>query len=88
MSEDTLGCKPEIHYPCQWQYRLIGEERNAMVAAVGKVVDMAACVIADGNVSTGGRYLSLTVETTVADEAERLRLYQRFADDPAVKMVL
>ncbi|MCL2458029.1 MAG: DUF493 domain-containing protein [Desulfobulbus sp.] len=88
MNGGACGCKPEIHYPCRWQYRLIGEERSAIVAAIGKVVDMAACVIADGNVSTGGRYLSLTVETTVADEAERLRLYQRFAADPAVKVVL
>ena len=88
MNENSRGCTPEIHYPCRWQYRLIGEERSAMVAAIGKVVDMAACVIADGNLSTGGRYLSLTVEITVTDDAERLRLYQQFAADPAVKMVL
>jgi len=88
MNESTLGCKPEIHYPCRWQYRLIGEERKAMVAAINKVVDTDVCVIADGNVSTGGRYLSLTVEITVTDDAERLRLYQQFAADPAVKVVL
>ncbi|MDR2549372.1 MAG: DUF493 domain-containing protein [Desulfobulbus sp.] len=88
MNEDIRGCKPEIHYPCRWQFRLIGEERNAMVAAIGRVVDLAACAIADGNVSTGGRYLSVIVETTVDDEAERLRLYRQFADDPAVKVVL
>jgi len=49
---------------------------------------MTACVISDGNLSTGGRYLSLTVEIIVTDDAERLRLYQQFAADPAVKMVL
>ncbi|WP_310599865.1 DUF493 domain-containing protein [Desulfobulbus sp.] len=88
MNEDRHGCKPEIHYPCRWQFRLIGEERGAVVAAIGRVVDLAACAIADGNVSAGGRYLSVVVETTVADEAERLRLYRQFADDPAVKVVL
>ncbi|MCL2789069.1 MAG: DUF493 domain-containing protein [Desulfobulbus sp.] len=88
MNTSNSGCKPEIHYPCRWQFRLIGEERAAMVAAVGTVVDISACEIADGNVSSGGRYLSVTVETTVADEAERLRLYQQFAADPAVRAVL
>ncbi|MCL1979788.1 MAG: DUF493 domain-containing protein [Proteobacteria bacterium] len=90
MNEDEKidGCKPEIDYPCRWQYRLIGEERHAMVAAIGRIKDMAGCAIVDGNVSSGGRYLSLTVETTVADEAERMRLYQQFGADPAIKVVL
>jgi putative lipoic acid-binding regulatory protein len=88
MNKDNSGCKPEINYPCQWQFRLIGEERSAMMAAIGAAVDISACEISDGNVSSGGRYLSVIVETTVADEAERLDLYQRFAVHPAIKLVL
>ncbi|MCL2341261.1 MAG: DUF493 domain-containing protein [Proteobacteria bacterium] len=86
--DNNSGCKPEIQYPCRWQFRLIGEERSAMLAAIGAAVDISACAIADGNISSGGRYLSVLVETTVADDAERLGLYQRFAADPAIKVVL
>ena len=88
MMQNNSGCKPEIQYPCRWQYRLIGEERTAIIAAVSAVTDITVCVISEGNVSSGGRYLSLSVEMTVNDEAERLRLYQRFAADPAIRVVL
>lgn len=84
----TTGCKPEIHYPCRWQFRLIGEERAAIIQAVHAAVDSAACVVTEGNVSSGGRYLSINVEMTVNDEAERLRLYQQFASNPAIRVVL
>lgn len=82
------GCKPDIHYPCRWQFRLIGEERAAIIEAIQVVVDLSACVITEGNVSSGGRYLSVNLEMKVNDEAERLRLYQQFAANPAIRVVL
>ncbi len=82
------GCKPDIFYPCRWQFRLIGEERAAIIKAVEAVVDLSACAITEGNVSSGGRYLSVNVEMTVNDEAERLRLYQQFAANSAIRVVL
>ena len=88
MNRTICGCKPEIHYPCRWQFRLLGEERAAIIAAIGTVMDISACEISDGNVSSGGRYLSVIMETTVTGEAERLSLYQQFAADPAIKVVL
>ena len=85
---EKSGCTPEIHYPCRWHYRLIGEERAAIMEAIGSLVDIRRCVIDEGNVSSGGRYLSLNLEIIVADEAERLRFYQLFAEDPAIRVVL
>ena len=82
------GCKPNIDYPCLWQYRLIGEDRSAILAAIHATVDVNRCVIAEGNTSSGGRYLSLNLEITVGNEAERLRLYQVFSDHPAIRVVL
>lgn len=84
----TNGCKPNIDYPCQWQYRLIGEDRAAIMAAIHAVVDVNLCVISAGNASSGGRYLSVNLEIRVNNEAERLRLYQLFADHPAIRVVL
>jgi putative lipoic acid-binding regulatory protein len=82
------GCTPDIHYPCQWHYRLIGEDRAAIMEAIRASVDISTCVITEGNVSSGGRYLSINLEVTVGDEAERLRLYQGFAGHPAIRVVL
>ncbi len=82
------GCTPEIHYPCRWHYRLIGEDRTALYRAITTRVSAESCTISEANVSSGGRYCSLNLEVTVRDEAERLNLYQMLAGDPAVRMVL
>lgn len=82
------GCKPNIDYPCQWQYRLIGEDRAAIMEAIHAAVDASLCIISEGNVSSGGRYLSLNLEIMVGNEAERLRLYRLFSDHPAIRVVL
>lgn len=82
------SCKPDIQYPCRWHYRLIGEERTAILEAIRASMDVTTCTIEEGNVSSGGRYCSLNVEITVANEAERLRFYRLFAEHPAVRVVL
>ena len=86
--EELSGCRPEITYPCQWQFRVIGEDRAAMCQAITTWVAASSCTIADANVSSGGRYLSLSLEVMVHDDAERLRLYQLLAAHPAIRMVL
>ncbi|MCI5162041.1 MAG: DUF493 family protein, partial [Candidatus Electrothrix sp. AX5] len=30
------GCKPEIHYPCVWQYKIIGMKRQTVQAALSE----------------------------------------------------
>ena len=89
MHEDN-SCRPEIDYPCPWQYRLIGEDEAAMRAALVESLgeDAERCVLSAGNRSAGGRYLSLQVELIVMNEEERLELYRRMAEHPAIKMVL
>ena len=86
--EEKSGCKPEIHYPCQWQYRVVGEDRAAMHQAITTWISASAYTICDANVSSGGRYLSLSLEVTVNDDTERLSIYQLLAGDPAIRMVL
>lgn len=86
--DENSGCKPEIQYPCQWQYRIIGEDRAAMHQAITTSVAALVCTVTEGNVSSGGRYISLSLEVTVSDDAERLQLYQLLAGHPAIRMVL
>jgi hypothetical protein len=82
------SCKPDIQYPCRWQFRLIGENREAIIDAIHTSVDISACKISEGNASSGGRYLSLNLELTVNDEAERLQIYQVLSKHPAIRVVL
>ena len=85
---ETTGCRPEIDYPCLWQYRLIGSDEAALRAALAACVEVERCVLAPGNRSSGGRYVSLVLELMVASEAERLDLYSRLAAHPDIRMVL
>ncbi len=86
--QEEQGCKPQIQYPCRWQYRVIGEDKAAMEQAILSQVNPEESVITEGNVSSGGRYISLTVEMTVFDEAQRLLVYNLLAAHPSVRMVL
>lgn len=86
--EETSGCAPEIEYPCRWQYRLIGEDRPAMTAAIAELIDEPTLRVTGGNVSATGRYLSLSLEMTVSSDAERLRVYTLLANSPAIRMIL
>lgn len=86
--EEQRGCQPEITYPCLWQYRLIGSDRAAMHQAIAATVAASAGTVAEGNVSSGGRYISLSLEVRVKSEAERLCIYQLLAGHPAIRMVL
>ena len=93
MSDVNKSCaaKPEIQYPCRWQYRLIGEDREAILAAISAAVGingMDLCTIVEGSVSTGGRYRTITLELDIKDEEERLRLYHFFSDHAAIRVVL
>ena len=87
----SCAAKPEIQYPCRWQYRLIGEDRELILAAVCAAVGvngMELCTITEGNVSASGRYCTITLELDIKDEEERLRLYHFFSDYPAIRVVL
>ena len=69
-------------------YRLIGEDRSAIMEAIEATVDVNLCIVSEGNASSGGRYLSLNLEICVDSEAERLRLYRHFSNHPAIRVVI
>ncbi len=81
-------CRPEIAYPCLWQYRLIGEDEALMRAAVAECLEAEPCVLSAGNRSSGGRYVSVQVELMVQSEEERLQTYRLLSEHPHVRMVL
>ena len=86
--EGTEQNKPKIEYPCPWQYRLIGEDADAMRKALSSAVDVGRCIVSEKNRSASGKYVSMEVELIVQNEEERQALYQFLAEHPAIRMVL
>ena len=79
---------PTIDYPCRWQYKIIGESRVEIRRAVELHVRQRPLALADSHVSSGGRYVSMSLEVTVASDEERLVLYRLLAAEPAIRVVL
>ena len=82
------SCTPKIDYPCIWQYKVIGMEREAVLAAISEHVGDVPYSLADSRMSSGGKYISMNLELTVYSDYHRLRLYQVLGDHPDVKVVL
>jgi len=80
--------KPDITYPCTWEYKVIGTDEEKL-----KAVILAACVptvptISLSNVSSKGTYYSLNASLVVEDEEMRLRIFSHIENSPDVKLVI
>ena len=79
---------PEISYPCQWSFTLIGTEEKAVRAAVAECLRAHPYRLAPSRRSRRGKYLSLHLDTEVASEEDRNGLFTALKAMPAIKMVL
>jgi putative lipoic acid-binding regulatory protein len=84
--EGPLG--PLLEYPADYPFKAIGLASEDLAAHVVAVVAAAVPGIAIGEVaargSSGGKYLSVTVNTRLRSEDERRAVYRALAADPRV----
>lgn len=80
--------KPEITYPCDWEYKVIGtsEEKLREVILAACAPDIPSITLA--NVSSKGVYFSLNVSLVVKNEEMRLRIFSHLQNSPDVKIVI
>ena len=88
MQSSEKTCKPKIDYPCPWQYKIIGESGTVIAKLVADQVHEKDYTLTKSNVSSSGRYVSMSLELTVHSEERRLELYRLLAEDTTVKVVL
>ena len=80
--------RPNIDYPTQWTYTVIGVDRSLLEHAIAEVVQERSHQVALSNLSAKGRYVSLSLKLIVLNEEERLRIFEGLRDHPGVKIVL
>ena len=95
MSEEK-NQKPVVDYPCLWGYKVIGLEEESMRGAVNEC--METCLnrnsgdrefeLGMSRSSKGGKYISLSLNLTVQDEAERDAIFQTLTNRPEIVMVI
>ncbi len=79
--------KPDIEYPRQWEYRLIGFDCQAIRGAAAEIISREY-QISPANSSKGGKYHSMRLLLTVDSEETRDGYFRRLQDHPAIKMVI
>jgi putative lipoic acid-binding regulatory protein len=82
------GRKPDIQYPCDWSYQVIGLDEQQLRKAVAEVIGDVKHVLARGNTSSGGKYVSLGLVLQVQDESQRLEIFQRLSAHPSIRFVI
>lgn len=80
--------KPDIDYPTEWQYKIIGSDVNEMLSAVAESIKGLDYEISPSNVSKNEKYFSLNVSLIVPSEVVRDIIFQNLAKHPAIKIVI
>ncbi len=88
--------KPEISYPCPWEYKVIGADDQAVARAVQECVagldgtgaGPRQYELGFSRASNKGKYLSFLLALEVRSEEERNGLFRALSAQPAIVMVI
>lgn len=93
---DANNQKPLVEYPCPWGFKVIGPDEDAMREAVNQCLN--DCLqensgdrefeLGLSRASKGGKYISLSLNLTVLDEAERDSIFAALTGRPEILMVI
>ena len=77
--------RPEITYPCDWEYRIIGENEKRVEILVGEIVKKPYTLEVKNH---KGRFVSLHLVVSVDNEDERNEIYRLLSTHQEVRMVI
>ncbi|PLX48218.1 MAG: hypothetical protein C0613_11570 [Desulfobulbaceae bacterium] len=80
--------KPEINYPCHWQYKVIGTAKHEILEAIACVVGNREHTVCESRSSAKGTYLSMNVEVKVHSEDMRNSIFMELQRHPNLKMII
>lgn len=85
---DSNNKKPNIEYPCDWYYKIIGVDLDEMIKAIELIADGMDYKISSSNVSSKGNYFSLNLRVFVTTEVIRDIIFEKLKANEFIKMVL
>ena len=85
---DSNSKKPNIDYPCNWDYKVIGTDVDEMIKLIEQSVAGMDYKITSSNVSSKGKYFSLNLTVFVNSEVIRDIIFEKLKATEFVKMVL
>ena len=88
MNLDSNNKKPNIIYPCDWEYKVIGTDVDEMIKAIELITEGMKYRMSSSNVSAKGKYFSINLKVLVPSEIIRDIIFAKLKDNEFIKMVL
>ena len=86
---DDNSCeKPEIEYPCEWGYKLIGTDKQKLQECIFDIVGKRDYTTKEGNSSSKGKFHTLNMRCKVESQKDRDAIFKAFSEHEDVKMVI
>ena len=79
--------RPEINYPCEWSYKIIGTNVDKILEAIEGAVSGLKYDVTPSNISKKGNYYSLNLTLTVPNEVVRDLIFQKLDSSDSIKIV-
>lgn len=80
--------KPEIKYPCKWQYKIIGQDVDKMISAVERIVSGFDYEITPSNLSSNEKYYSLNLWVMIPTEFTRNMIFRKLGECGDIRFVI
>jgi putative lipoic acid-binding regulatory protein len=80
--------QPIIQYPCEWSYRIIGTDEQALREAASASVEGLEHRLSVANQSQNKSYLSMNLTVVVETQAIRDRIFKLLENHAAVRLIL
>jgi len=79
--------KPEIEYPCLWNYKVVGTDASDLKKTI-KTIILNPYELTPSKVSKKGKYISLNLNIKVKSESHRDEIYENLKASKQIKMVM
>ncbi len=86
--DDKTQEKPTIEYPTSWGFKLIGRDKEALLACIKEAMGEKEHLCSLGNTSKTGKFSTYNASCTVDTEEERKRIFKYFEAHDDVDMVI
>ncbi|WP_415406758.1 YbeD family protein [Sulfurovum sp. CS9] len=86
--DDKTPDRPKIEYPTNWGFKLIGRDKEALLACIKEAMGEKEHLCSLGNASRTGKFRTYNASCIVETEEERNRIFKYFEEHDAVDMVI
>jgi len=86
--DDSTPDKPNIEYPTSWGFKLIGKDKDKLLACIKEGMGGKDHLCSLGNASKTGKFHSYNASCSVQSEEERNKIFKFFENHTDVNMVI